>query len=109
MKRLSICLLLSALAIAANAQEVTVNSAKFCVGDQPAWSAPAFNDSAWQTLTLDKDWNQQGVRNANGYGWYRIHVVIPSSLKKGMTDKVLLDLGIITQGKILISELRQKK
>ena len=97
MKRLSICLLLLALAIAATAQEVTVNSAKFCVGDQPAWSAPAFNDSAWQTLTLDKDWNQQGIRNPNAFAWYRIHVVIPSSLKKSGTfsESILLDLGPI--------------
>ena len=97
MKRLSICLLLLALALAAAAQEVTVNSAKFCVGDQPAWSAPAFNDSAWQTLTLDKDWNQQGIRNPNAFAWYRIHVVIPSSLKKSGTfsESILLDLGPI--------------
>ena len=97
MKRLSICLLLSVIAIMAAAQEVTVNSAKFCVGDQPAWSAPAFNDSAWQTLTLDKDWNQQGIRNPNAFAWYRIHVVIPSSLKKSGTfsESILFDLGPI--------------
>ena len=97
MKRLSICLLLSVIAIVAAAQEVTVNSAKFCVGDQPAWSAPAFNDSAWQTLTLDKDWNQQGIRNPNAFAWYRIHVVIPSSLKKSGTfsESILFDLGPI--------------
>jgi hypothetical protein len=74
---------------------VSVNEGRFQKGDNPAWSQAAFDDSGWQVLSLDKDWNQQGVRNANGYGWYRIHVVIPSSLKKGMTDKVLLDLGPI--------------
>ena len=74
---------------------VTVNEGRFQKGDNPAWSQAAFDDSGWQVLALDQDWNRQGVRNANGYGWYRIHVVIPSSLKKGMTDKVLLDLGPI--------------
>ena len=78
------------------AQEViSVNEGRFQKGDNPAWSQAAFDDSGWQVLKLDQDWNRQGVRNANGYGWYRIHVVIPSSLKKGMTDKVLLDLGPI--------------
>ena len=74
---------------------VTVNEGRFQKGDNPAWSQAAFDDSGWQVLALDQDWNRQGVRNANGFGWYRIHVVIPSSLKKGMTDKVLLDLGPI--------------
>ena len=74
---------------------ISVNEGRFQKGDNPAWSQAAFDDSGWQVLALDQDWNRQGVRNANGYGWYRIHVVIPSSLKKGMTDKVLLDLGPI--------------
>ena len=74
---------------------ISVNAGRFQKGDTPAWSQAAFDDSGWQVLALDQDWNRQGVRNANGYGWYRIHVVIPSSLKKGMTDKVLLDLGPI--------------
>ena len=97
MKRLSISLLLACLAFAAAAQDVTVNEAKFSVGDQPGWSAPSFNDAAWQTLTLDKDWNKQGIRNPNGYAWYRIHFVMPSSLKKtgAFPEKVVLDLGPI--------------
>ena len=94
MKRLALCLLLSALALSmASAQEVFVNEARFALGDDPAWSRANFNDAGWQTLALDKDWNQQGIKNPNGYAWYRIHVVIPSSLKKGTSDKVLLDLG----------------
>ena len=75
--------------------QVTVNEGRFQKGDNPAWSQAGFNDSGWQVLSLDKEWDEQGVRNTNGYAWYRIHVVIPSSLKKGSTDKVLLDLGPI--------------
>ena len=82
--------------ISASAQGVvTVREGRFQKGDDPAWSQASFNDRGWQVLSLEKDWNQQGIRNANGYGWYRIHVIIPSSLKKGMTDQVLLDLGPI--------------
>jgi hypothetical protein len=77
------------------AAQVTVKEGRFRKGDDPAWSQASFNDRDWQVLTLDKDWNAQGIRNANGYGWYRLHVVIPSSMKKGETDMVLLDLGPI--------------
>ena len=79
----------------AGAQCVTVESARFCKGDNPAWQKADFDDSAWQVLALDKDWNQQGVRNANNYGWYRLHVVIPSTLKGGVTGEILLDMGPI--------------
>ena len=76
-------------------QEVTVSDARFCKGDDPAFSAPGFDDATWPVLSLEKDWTKQGIANAYGYGWYRIHVVIPSSLKKGAADKVVLDLGPI--------------
>ena len=86
-----LCIMLSAAAQGV----VSVNEGRFHKGDDPSWKQTAFDDSGWQVLSLEKDWNQQGIRNANGFGWYRIHVVIPSSLKKGTTDKVLLDLGPI--------------
>lgn len=80
---------------AAHAQLVMVTEAKFHVGDNPAWSAPAFDDGSWQTLSLVADWDRQGISNTNGFGWYRIHAVIPSSLKESVTGQVLLDLGPI--------------
>ncbi len=79
----------------AAAQGVSVETARFHVGDDMAWKQAGFDDGAWQVLTLDKDWNQQGIRNSEGFGWYRIHVVIPSTLKKGVMEQVLLDLGPI--------------
>ena len=75
--------------------QISVGEGRFRVGDDPAWSKPAFQDGGWQVLSLEKDWNQQGIKNPNNYAWYRIHVVIPSSLKQGETDMVLLDLGPI--------------
>ena len=82
-------------AVTLSAQVITVNEGRFRKGDDPAWKQAAFDDSGWEVLALDKDWDRQGVKNPNGYGWYRLHVVIPSSLKQGQTDKVLLDLGPI--------------
>ena len=79
----------------ASAQEVIMESGRFQKGDNPAWQAPDFADAAWPVLVLDKDWNQQGIQNTNGIGWYRIHVVVPSSLKKGVVEAIMLDLGAI--------------
>ena len=96
MRRLLIVAMLwLACAFTLEAQVVTVTEGRFQKGDNPAWSQASFDDSGWQVLSLEKDWNEQGVSNSHGYGWYRIHVVIPSSLKKGTTDKVVLDLGPI--------------
>jgi hypothetical protein len=77
------------------AQEVKVSDARFCKGDNAAWSAAGFDDSAWPVLSLEKNWDDQGVRITEDYGWYRIHVVIPSVLKNGASGLVLLDLGPI--------------
>ena len=79
----------------AAAQGVSVEKARFHVGDDMAWLQAGFDDSSWQVLALNRDWNQQGIRNTEGFGWYRIHVVIPSTLKKGVMEQVLLDLGPI--------------
>ena len=95
MKKLLIVLFALPLWVASFAQGVSVESAKFSVGDRPEWAQPAFDDSSWATLRLDTDWNQQGYRNSNAYGWYRIHVVIPSTLKGGINRDILFDMGPI--------------
>ena len=94
MKRLTMILSLMLVALWAQAQEVSIESGRFQKGDNLAWNAKDFDDSTWPVLTLDKDWNQQGVENANGIGWYRLHVVIPSSLKKGTVPDIMLDFGL---------------
>ena len=78
-----------------SAQELTVNEARFCKGDDPVWSAFAYDDHAWQKVSFDQPWEELGLDQVNGLGWYRLHVVIPSSLKKGKVSAILLDLGAI--------------
>ena len=78
-----------------SAQEVTVNEARFRKGDDPAWSAFAHDDSAWRKVSFDQPWEELDLDQVNGLGWYRLHVVIPSSLKKGKVEAILLDLGAI--------------
>ena len=95
MKRFMLMMLVGLGCALTLSAQVSVNEGRFKVGDDPAWSKPGFNDSDWQVLSLEKDWNKQGIRNPNSFAWYRLHVVIPSTLKKGSTDKVLLDLGPI--------------
>ena len=95
MKKIVAILVLTLASALAWAQEVSLETARFQVGDNPAWQQPGFDDSAWPVFTLDKDWNQQGIENANAFAWYRIHVVIPSSLKQGVVPDILLDLGPI--------------
>ncbi len=95
MKKLLFVLFALPLWVVSFAQGVSVESAKFSVGDKPEWAQPAFNDSSWATLRLDSDWSRQGYRNSNAYGWYRLHVVIPSSLKGGITRDILFDMGPI--------------
>ena len=34
---------------------------RFHLGDDPAWSQPAFDDSTWHTLRPIKSWLSQGV------------------------------------------------
>ena len=95
MKKFVLLLITLSFCSLASAQEVSIEKGRFQKGDNPAWNAPAFDDSAWPFLDLDRDWGAQGVKQFNGYGWYRIHVVIPSELKQGIMKDVLLDLGAI--------------
>jgi hypothetical protein len=48
------------------------------VGVQKHWSAPDHDDAAWQVLTSERSWQEQGVELA-GWGWYRQRLVIPAA------------------------------
>lgn len=67
---------------------------KFHIGDNPAWSDPKFDDSAWETVDItapagahDDDvgltgyvpgWGARGHRGYSGYAWYRLRVTVDS-------------------------------
>ena len=61
---------------------VALTEAKFSTGDEAAWSLPGFNDVDWKILKTGNVWQEQGFADYHGYAWYRIHVVIPASLKQ---------------------------
>ena len=89
--------LLTFATLLASAQGITLESGRFQKGDNPAWSEAFLDDSAWPLLVLDKDWNEQGVSNPHAFGWYRLHLTVPSAFKKTLPfpGSALLDLGSI--------------
>jgi len=64
--------------------------AKFSFGDNPAWSAPDFEDKGWMQQQLAKSYTKD-----SSYAWYRIRVTIPSSLKTKDGRGLKLMLGKI--------------
>lgn len=72
-------------------QDLT-NNWRFHFGDVPGASAPAFDDSAWETVRLPHTWNQLGQyglqRNAQsdnrqGVGYYRLAFDASQAAKNG--------------------------
>lgn len=65
---------------------------KFHIGDNPAWSDPAYDDSSWETVDLQPQaealdpqrgirglapgWTAKGHPGYSGFAWYRIRVRI---------------------------------
>jgi len=63
-----------------SAQEIKVdNNWKFSTGDNMQWASPAFDDSAWKTISSAYPWESQGYVDYDGFGWYRKQVVISAS------------------------------
>jgi hypothetical protein len=77
------------------AQDVTVDGGRFRKGDNAAWRAYAFDDGSWEEVSFSQPWERMGLERVNGVGWYRIHVVIPSTLRRGIVEAVMLDMGAI--------------
>ena len=68
-------------------------------GDNPAWSQPNFDDSAWKAIPVGQPWEKGGLPKYDGYAWYRLKLTIPSTLdEKARAEKhqkLLLNLGKI--------------
>jgi len=84
-----------------SAQDLSINGSwKFKTGDQPGWAAPSLNDSGWTTIRTGASWENQGYKGYDGFAWYRLHIVIPSSIKDKafLKEKIRFDLGKIDDG-----------
>ena len=103
-------IILTALATAptaplpSEAKAITLGSAytilngpwQFHAGDDPSWSNPSFDDTGWEQVDLtaptgahDADvglsgyvrgWGGRGHSGMSGYGWYRMHLQVASSV-----------------------------
>lgn len=79
------------LPVFGGAQFVTFpKEAKFIFGDNPAWSEAGYNDNGWTFQQLAKSFTRD-----SSYAWYRIRVVIPSTLKTKDGRGLKLMLGKI--------------
>ena len=79
-------------ASAQNTGHILLQNAKFITGDDRTWSKPDLNDNDWKDIKTGQVWQSQGYPQYHGYAWYRIHVVIPSSLKNNALWKDSLRL-----------------
>jgi len=96
MKKLFLLTLFSVIFVSVHAQDVSLATGwKFSPGDSTQWSAPGFNDQSWQSIDISKNWEQQGHESLDGFGWYRMNVVIPASLKEGsfLKDSLRFEMG----------------
>jgi alpha-galactosidase len=74
--------LAAALFCRASAQEISIAKGwKFAAGDSAQWATTAYNDEKWKPIDLSHNWERQGYPSYDGFGWYRMHMVIPTSLK----------------------------
>ncbi|MGZ3813153.1 MAG: putative Ig domain-containing protein [Mucilaginibacter sp.] len=94
-------ILLAAPVLRASAQEINMAKGwKLKIGDSTAWSSPQYNDSGWQTADMSKPWEEQGYPKTDGFGWYRVHKVIPTALKEKafLKDSLHFDIGYLDDG-----------
>jgi alpha-galactosidase len=70
---------------------------KFILGDNLEYAQPGFNDLPWKTIKVDKIWENLGYDPYDGFAWYRLKIVIPSTLKEkaSLKDSLLLFMGKI--------------
>jgi len=90
--------LTAALFLKAAAQEIPIeNGWQFARGDSSQWASPAYNDLKWQHIEVNKPWEEQGYPNYDGFGWYRLHFMLPSSIKEKafLKDSIRINLGIV--------------
>lgn len=64
----------------------------FSIGDQKEWASPSFNDSQWSKIRVPARWEDVGYQGYDGYAWYRLDVVVPTTMRNQI---LALHLGYI--------------
>ncbi len=87
----NLIILVVVLSVSSQAQSVNLpKESRFKFGDNLQWANPSFNDADWQTQQLAKSFTRD-----SSYAWYRIKIIIPSSLKINNGKGLKLKLGKI--------------
>jgi len=63
---------------------------KFKFGDNPEWAKTGYDDAGWESQQLGKSFTKD-----SSYAWYRIKIIIPSSMKTKSGKGIKLLLGKI--------------
>jgi alpha-galactosidase len=96
MKKILSLVLLCAGFLSVSAQNISVATGwRFKAGDSTQWAAPAYDDYNWQHINTARSWESQGHDHYDGFGWYRLHTFLPSSLKDKafLKDSLRFELG----------------
>ncbi len=99
----SISLLVASLSFAQSNERIyLIDQWKFQTGDKAEFSKPDFDDRSWKKIWAGDTWENQGYQNYDGIGWYRLHIVIPSTLKRSdaLVKSILISLGKIDDNDI---------
>jgi hypothetical protein len=65
---------------------------KFRTGDNMAWVGASVNEKEWRDVFVPSYWETIGLRNYDGFGWYRVTFDVPQSLRD---RQLILVLGKI--------------
>jgi len=101
MRKALLAIVLLILYNALFAQKVSLEKGwKFRTGDSVGWSAPVLDEKDWREMRVDRPWEGQGYANYDGFGWYRLHVTVPASLRQSsfFKDSIRISLGTIDDG-----------
>ena len=91
-----IVFMLASAGYAETVREISLLSGwKFHKGDNIEWKNPEYDDSDWMNIIPTGYWGYlPGMEHYDGYGWYRMHVYIPSELKSGASDSDSLHIRL---------------
>jgi DUF1680 family protein len=75
---------------------------KFQKGDSAEYSNPGFNEKSWSKIQIGIPWENQGFAELDGVAWYRVHIVIPSTLRSSssLVKSIRLSLGKIADSDV---------
>lgn len=79
---------------------------KYMPDDNPEYANPNYDDSDWLQLTTREDFYKFMKKDFNGFGWFRLKIILPDSLKNEVFSINIVQAGglsVYANGKFLES------